>query len=99
MVFWLRSAPDAALRLGVVTSRKVGGAAVRVRARRRVREAWRRCRPFFKGDFDVVIVARRSITDASWLELVKEMLWLAGRLKLLDGSRDEVLNKVLDITP
>ena len=37
MVLWLREGTDAALRLGVVTGRKVGPAVDRVRARRRSR--------------------------------------------------------------
>jgi len=47
MVLFLRSGPDAALRLGVVSSRKVGGAVARNRARRRIREVFRheRCAP------------------------------------------------------
>jgi len=98
MVCWLREGPDAALRLGVVTSRKVGGAVARVRARRRIREAWRRCRPWFKGGVDVVIVARRAITEADGPAMVKELLWLAGRLGFLEGSRETVLEAVLERT-
>ena len=86
MVMWLRVAPDTALRLGVVSSRKVGPAVVRNRARRRLREAWRRLRPELRGDVDVVIAARATLAAASWEALNDDLrallrragLWRAG---------------------
>ena len=42
MVLFLRAAPDASLRLGVVASKKVGNAPERARAKRRLRDAFRR---------------------------------------------------------
>ena len=82
MVMWLRSAPDTALRLGVVSSRKVGPAVVRNRARRRLREAWRRLRPELCGDVDVVIAARATLPAASWEALNADLRGLAGRAGL-----------------
>ena len=56
-------------RLGVVASRKVGGAVVRNRAKRRLREVFRRGLPAdgrLPGDraLDVVAIARRELVDA-----------------------------------
>jgi ribonuclease P protein component len=48
-------------RLGVVTSRKVGNAVVRSRARRLIREAFRRLQPRIQQPCDIVFVARSSI--------------------------------------
>ena len=77
MVLWVREGEDASLRLGVVSSKRVGGAVQRNRARRRIREAWRRLRPFFSGDFDVIFVCRGYLLRAPWEKVVNEML-LAG---------------------
>ena len=84
MVFFLRSAPDASLRLGVVASKKVGNAVERARAKRRLREAFRRHRAgFTTAAEDVVLVAKRSILTAPWAELVAELLQLAARAGLV----------------
>ena len=78
MVLFLRAAPDASLRLGVVASKKVGNAVERARAKRRLREAFRRQRAAFtRTTDDVVLVARRSVLTAPWTELVAELRKLA----------------------
>jgi len=79
MVFWLRSGEDASMRLGVVTSRKVGGAVQRVKARRRLREVYRRNRHKLHGSFDVILVGRAAILNATWDAIEKEFLDLAGK--------------------
>ena len=83
MVLFLRAAPDASLRLGVVASKKVGNAPERARAKRRLREAFRRQRAEFAGRTDdVVLVARRSILAAPWDEVVAELRKLAAQAGL-----------------
>lgn len=56
-------------RLGIVASRKVGGAVVRNRAKRRLREVFRRAllpgaRPPGDRTLDLVAIARRELVDA-----------------------------------
>ncbi|HIE10809.1 MAG TPA: ribonuclease P protein component [Kiritimatiellae bacterium] len=91
MVLWLRSGEGAALRLGVVASRRIGGAVKRNRARRLLRELFRRERKHMRGDCDVVLVARKELLDAGWEELVSELRGLARAAGLLptadNGSR------------
>ena len=83
MVLFRRAAPDASLRLGVVASKKVGNAPERARAKRRLREAFRRHRAAFTAATDdVVLVARRSILAAPWAEVVAELLRLAAQAGL-----------------
>lgn len=83
MVLWRREADDAALRLGVVASRRVGGAVIRAKAKRRLREVYRTNRYRFSGPYDVVLVARRDLDRAPWHEVVEDFLKLAKRAGLL----------------
>ena len=87
MVLFLRTAPDASLRLGVVASRKVGGAVDRARAKRRLREVYRRHRPDFRAQsVDVVLVARRPLLEAPWPRVVAEFRKLAAQARLFPPS-------------
>jgi ribonuclease P protein component len=83
MVVWLRRGEGAALRLGVVTSRKVGEAVDRVRARRLMREVFRRHRSQLTGAVDLVLVGRRELIRASWSALEREFLYLVRKAGLL----------------
>ena len=60
---------DGPLRVGVVASRKVGGAVARNRAKRLLREAFRRNRPQRDVAVDVVLVARGSIVRAPFRDV------------------------------
>ena len=88
MVLWLREGEDASLRLGVVASRKVGNAVRRAKAKRLLREAYRRNRHRFCGNQDVVLVARRSIITAKWDDIVKELIDLARKAGLIKESSE-----------
>ncbi|MBN1269742.1 MAG: ribonuclease P protein component [Kiritimatiellae bacterium] len=90
MVLWLREGEGASLRLGVVAGRKVGNAVARARAKRRLREAYRRNRDRFAGPFDVVIVARKSMGGAKWDDIVAELLYLARRAGLVEGGESQI---------
>ena len=84
MVLWLRTGEGATLRLGVITSKKVHlRANKRNRARRRLREAYRRLRPYLSGEYDVILVGRRAILEADWNNLLLEMLELASKAGLI----------------
>lgn len=94
MVLWLRSGEAASLRLGVVTSKKVHlRANKRNRARRRLREAFRRLRPYFSGDFDVILVGRRSILEAEWSSILREMLQLADHAGIITHANQQIAEK------
>lgn len=79
MVLWLRRGEGAALRLGVVASRKIGGAVQRNRAKRRLRAAYRLNRHRFTGSVDAILIARRDILTAPWTEVAAELLRLARK--------------------
>lgn len=60
-------------RLGITATRKVGGAVVRNRCRRRIRAA-ARAREHVVGErpLDVVVNVKRELADAPWAEVVGE---------------------------
>lgn len=88
--FVLLGRPNAltADRLGIIASRKVGGAVIRNRAKRRVRElfrrqdreAARRGRPM-----DLVVIARRALAEAPWREVEADFV---AALRKLRGERN-----------
>jgi len=57
-------------RFGLATGRKLGGAVVRNRVRRRLREALRVMAPSFQPGWDVLIIARPAIIEADHDALV-----------------------------
>lgn len=71
-------------RLGLTASVKLGGAVMRNRARRRMREVYRLNGSRLRKGWDIVLVARGRTADASWGELNETFLRLCGKLKLLE---------------
>jgi ribonuclease P protein component len=80
---WLRLPPGAATRLGVVTSGKIGGAVVRNRARRLMREAFRRHQHDLAQAVDLVLVARASIAGRDLAAVERDFLTALRKAKLL----------------
>ena len=80
-------------RLGVVASRKVGGAVRRSRAKRLLREVYRRGE---RPAGDLVLIARRGIEEASWPDLERayraatRMATGSGRHRRQHRMRDKV---------
>jgi|SRR5581483_2838598 len=75
--------PDGARpRLGVVTSKKIGGAVERSRARRLLRESFRQHQHEFARPIELVLVARNSIAGKKFAEVEKDFLAALGRAGL-----------------
>lgn len=70
-------------RLGIITSRRVGGAVVRVKARRLLREAVRPTRPVLQPGCWIVLIARHPIKRATLALLADEWLRLGRRAGIL----------------
>ena len=71
-------------RMGITTSKKVGKAVRRNRARRLIREAYRNFAPDIRGGVDLIFVARAKtpyVKCGQVTKLMKKHLELAGILK------------------
>ena len=80
---WLRLPGDAPSRLGVVVSKKVGGAVVRSRAKRLLRETFRLHQHELAQAVDLVLVGRPSIADRDFAAVEKDFLTTLRRAGLL----------------
>ena len=70
-------------RAGFVTSRRIGGAVVRNRVRRRLREIVRQHQHELREGFWIVLVARCDAAKANYQQLEHELLRLARRASIL----------------
>jgi ribonuclease P protein component len=60
-------APGASSRLGIVASKKLGGAVARNRAKRLIREVFRQNPPRVGRPVDVLVIPRRELLDAAFV--------------------------------
>ena len=74
-------------RLGVTVSTKLGGAVVRNRARRRLREVYRLAQPELKQGSDVVVVARGRSVGGPWPKLTAAFYRACGQVGLMKEAR------------
>ena len=80
---WLPLACGTQSRVGVITGRKLGGAIVRVRARRLLREVFRLHQLELTQPLDLVLVARPSIVGKRFAEVEHDFLAALRQGKLL----------------
>jgi ribonuclease P protein component len=79
---WVEAA-EGNTRAGVITSRKIGNAVVRARARRLLRESFRRNQHKVAGQVDLVLVARASIAGKHFAGVEADFLMALRRAGLL----------------
>lgn len=76
-----RDDADPAVGVGFTATRKVGGAVVRNRAKRRLREAARRLLPLLASPgSDYVLIARMGTADRDWTRLLDDVTSALTRL-------------------
>jgi ribonuclease P protein component len=74
--------PGQSSRLGVVTSRKIGGAVARNRARRLMRESFRLHQRDLRQAVDLVLVARPSIAGKKMAEVESDLVRVLRQARL-----------------
>jgi ribonuclease P protein component len=72
-----------ASRCGFSVGKRVGGAVVRNRAKRRLREAVRPLWPAVAPGFDIVFAAREPLCDAAFSDIQEAVTALLRRARLL----------------
>jgi ribonuclease P protein component len=80
---WNKLPDGASPKLGVVTSRKIGGAVQRTRARRLLRESFRQHQHEFTQPIEIILVARNSIAGKKFADVEKDFLTTLRRAGLL----------------
>ena len=85
---WQRLPTDAPSRLGVVTARRIGGAVVRNRARRLLRETFRLHQHDLAAPVDLVLVARPSIAGKGFAEVERDFLTTLRKARLLKRTTE-----------
>ena len=73
-------------RLGITVSRKVGGAVVRNRVKRRIREWFRRSRPKLRPGIDLVVIGRSGAASLSERDTEGVLCRLAHEAKATRAS-------------
>jgi ribonuclease P protein component len=65
--------PAGSARLGITVTRKIGGAVVRNRIKRAVRETFRRCRGDLPDRLAIVVIARDGVAELAGREIAAEL--------------------------
>ena len=86
---WQRLPADSPSRLGVITGRRTGGAVVRSRARRLLREAFRLHQHDLASPVDLVLVARPSIAGRALADVERDFLAALRRARLLKPASSQ----------
>lgn len=84
-VAFLSAAEERRVRAGFITSKRVGGAVQRNRARRRLREIFRKYQHEISAGTWIVMIASSRAARASFQELEADWLRLVQRASILRG--------------
>ena len=87
LVLYARKNRSATNRVGVTVSKKLGGAVVRNRVRRRLREVYRLNETRFAPGWDIVVVARSRSITADFGKLTDSYLALAKEAGILEAQQ------------
>lgn len=89
MFNWIPLATESPSRVGVIAARAVGGAVVRTRARRLLRECFRLNQHRLARPVDLVLVARASIANHGFHEVQNDFLTALRRAGLSRDAQDK----------
>jgi ribonuclease P protein component len=77
MTVFVRANDQGRVRLGIAATRKLGPAVIRNRAKRLVREVFRRNKP--PGGLDIVVIPRRELLEVDYAHVEAEFLSILTR--------------------
>lgn len=83
LVLYARKNHSQSNRVGITVSKKLGGAVIRNRVRRRLREVYRLHEDRFSSGWDIVVVARSRCIHADFATLTNAYLSLAEKAGVL----------------
>ena len=72
------------VKIGISVSHKIGGAIIRNKTKRRIREAVYPFLEKLKKNFNVVIIAKNAILDATFLQIEQEIEFLLKKSALFE---------------
>jgi len=92
LVIWVRTNKEDDLRVGIIASKKMHNKAnKRNFAKRRIKEIFRRIRPYLNKNKDLVIISRKSLLTSSWIEIKKELIDLLYKANVITVTNYEIL--------
>ncbi len=86
VVYWRRQTNPGCFRLGVSASSKLGGAVVRNRVRRRVKEIVRLNAAKLKNEYDLILIVRKPALNMTYKEMEGSVLHVLRKAGLLIGT-------------
>lgn len=86
LINWLDAGEDQPTRIGIITTKRLGNAVVRNRARRLIREAFRHLRLEFTRNVELVVVARPSIVRKDADRVARDLQRFALKVGLIPES-------------
>jgi len=72
------------VKVGISVSHKIGGAIIRNRIKRKIREAIQKFLLEIKKDFNIVIIAKNAITTATYAQIEQEIEFLLKKSSLFE---------------
>ena len=85
-VYYMKNYAVDGTRVGITVSKARGGAVLRNRTKRKIREAYRSLHPFVKDNFFIVVVARQACVTASVADITEDLYFLLTKAALLHTS-------------
>ena len=83
---WMALPAGSSSKLGLITTKKLGGAVVRSRARRLLREVYRLRQTEFVQPVAMVLVARHSIVGRKMADVDRDFVFLARQANILKSN-------------